>query len=548
MDHTNEASSLVQEDPNNSFSYQGYQNYWGDIDDEDFETDSNSWEADFRSDQSHSGQSHFNERRFATGQSGSEYVWRDLAGQLVGPYSDEQNAPIQRAILSLSEDDQLGLMIRGGAEFGLGIFVTGVLHNSAACKLGLKPGDQLLSVNGHSFHEIQHRVAVNILAQSHSHNQAKLTVTYKRMGMIPYSPVPVNQERNEVKSPEVPYAPPIANGTHFNFKYQVRERSNTAHSFSGSGSVSDHRETVSPALEEIMMVKEKATAMLDQTHLSLLMFYLEQYRARNMSVHNLVTSLQNMFDTQEKEGLFTEIDELIYNDDINVFNKIVFQSDQTFERFLSNENHSEYSSITKDFYLDSRLESSKGDTVNSYENYEYHQHHHTKGLMNSYGFKCLQVDSDPSDTENLLQYHEKKQCLSGISKDKSDNLPTMQPVTNLKNELGSFRLNKVLQIKDQLGTQRHSSSTTHSGASKVEILKKSKTLGMVIEGGRDTDQKEPRIINIQPGGQAFETAGLRVGQIIKQVDGINLKGLQHKEIAKLLWNQYTRKESVRTYK
>ena len=31
--------------------------------------------------------------------------------------------------------------------------------------------------------------------------------------------------------------------------------------------------------------------------------------------------------------------------------------------------------------------------------------------MNSYGFKCLQVDSDPSDTENLLQYHEKKQVL-----------------------------------------------------------------------------------------------------------------------------------------
>ena len=58
----------------------------------------------------------------------------------------------------------------------------------------------------------------------------------------------------------------------------------------------------------------------------------------------------------------------------------------------------------------------------------------------------------------------------------------------------------------------------------MEIVKKNKNLGMVIEGGRDTNQKEPRIINIQPGGQAFETAGLRVGQIIKQVDGINLKG------------------------
>ena len=45
--------------------------------------------------------------------------------------------PLQ-ASLSLAEGDQLGLMIRGGAEFGLGIFVTGVLINSAAWKLGLQ--------------------------------------------------------------------------------------------------------------------------------------------------------------------------------------------------------------------------------------------------------------------------------------------------------------------------------------------------------------------------------------------------------------------------
>ena len=45
--------------------------------------------------------------------------------------------PLQ-ASLSLAEGDQLGLMIRGGAEFGLDIFVTGVLINSAAWKLGLQ--------------------------------------------------------------------------------------------------------------------------------------------------------------------------------------------------------------------------------------------------------------------------------------------------------------------------------------------------------------------------------------------------------------------------
>ena len=41
-----------------------------------------------------------------------------------------------------------------------------------------------------------------------------------------------------------------------------------------------------------------------------------------------------MFDSQEKEGLFTEIDELIFHEDLPVFNRIVFQKGQLFERFL----------------------------------------------------------------------------------------------------------------------------------------------------------------------------------------------------------------------
>ena len=44
------------------------------------------------------------------------------------------------------------------------------------------------------------------------------------------------------------------------------------------------------------------------------------------------------------------------------------------------------------------------------------------------------------------------------------------------------------------------------------------------EGGKDTGQPEPRIVNIQPGGEAFETAGLRVGQVITSVNGIQLRG------------------------
>ena len=119
----------------------------------------------------------------------------------------------------------------------------------------------MLSVNGHSFHGIQHRDAVNILAQSPSHNQAKITMTFKRVGMIPYSPVPIKQVRSDkLSSPEVPYSCPITNGVHLDSRQQVSRDSSQGdhHSFSGSaGSVGNHRETVSPALEEIMMVKEK---------------------------------------------------------------------------------------------------------------------------------------------------------------------------------------------------------------------------------------------------------------------------------------------------
>ena len=59
---------------------------------------------------------------------------------------------------------------------------------------------------------------------------------------------------------------------------------------------------------------------------------------------------------------------------------------------------------------------------------------------------------------------------------------------------------------------------------KVEIARNKHSLGMVIEGGCDTSQEEARIINILPGGAAFETGGLRVGQIIKEVEGLSLKG------------------------
>uniref|UniRef100_A0A3Q3IVP4 PDZ domain-containing protein n=1 Tax=Monopterus albus TaxID=43700 RepID=A0A3Q3IVP4_MONAL len=77
----------------------------------------------------------------------------------------EQQTYILFLTVSLNMDDgrSLGLMIRGGAEYGLGIYITGVDPGSAADAGGLKVGDQILEVDGQSFVIISHDEAVHIL-------------------------------------------------------------------------------------------------------------------------------------------------------------------------------------------------------------------------------------------------------------------------------------------------------------------------------------------------------------------------------------------------
>jgi hypothetical protein len=58
----------------------------------------------------------------------------------------------------------------------------------------------------------------------------------------------------------------------------------------------------------------------------------------------------------------------------------------------------------------------------------------------------------------------------------------------------------------------------------VKISKSKSTLGLAFEGGIDTDQKIPRIINVNADGAAAENGDLRVGQLIREVDGRNVEG------------------------
>ncbi|XP_067858800.1 PDZ domain-containing protein 7a [Heptranchias perlo] len=93
--------------------------------------------------------------------------------------SDDGDSRIVHLYTS-SDDVCLGFNIRGGKEFGLGIYVSRVDPGGLAEQNGIKVGDQILAANGISFEKITHSKAVEIL-KSYTH----IMLTIKEVGRYP---------------------------------------------------------------------------------------------------------------------------------------------------------------------------------------------------------------------------------------------------------------------------------------------------------------------------------------------------------------------------
>uniref|UniRef100_A0A8C9U5V9 PDZ domain containing 7a n=1 Tax=Scleropages formosus TaxID=113540 RepID=A0A8C9U5V9_SCLFO len=83
-------------------------------------------------------------------------------------------------LYTTSDDYCLGFNIRGGKEFGLGIYVSKLDPGGLAEQNGIKMGDQILAANGVSFEDISHSNAVEVL-KSHTH----IMLTIKEAGRYP---------------------------------------------------------------------------------------------------------------------------------------------------------------------------------------------------------------------------------------------------------------------------------------------------------------------------------------------------------------------------
>ncbi|XP_027863149.1 PDZ domain-containing protein 7a [Xiphophorus couchianus] len=83
-------------------------------------------------------------------------------------------------LFTTSDDYCLGFNIRGGKEFGLGIYVSKMDPGGLAEQHGIKMGDQILAANGVSFEDITHSNAVEVL-KSHTH----VMLTIREVGRYP---------------------------------------------------------------------------------------------------------------------------------------------------------------------------------------------------------------------------------------------------------------------------------------------------------------------------------------------------------------------------
>nr|XP_020646454.1 PDZ domain-containing protein 7 isoform X1 [Pogona vitticeps] len=97
--------------------------------------------------------------------------------------SDTSSEIGRRRIVHLyttSDDYCLGFNIRGGKEYGLGIYVSKVDRGGLAEQHGIKVGDQVLAANGVQFDDISHSKAVEVLK-----GQTHIMLTIKETGRFP---------------------------------------------------------------------------------------------------------------------------------------------------------------------------------------------------------------------------------------------------------------------------------------------------------------------------------------------------------------------------
>ncbi|XP_019907773.2 whirlin isoform X2 [Esox lucius] len=262
------------------------------------------------------------------------YTWVDPQGRSVSPPSDlEQEEPpstvgrqgSQRSgrtgkertekTVSLNLDDglSLGLMIRGGAEYGLGVYITGVDPGSAADQGGLKVGDQLLEVNGRSFVAIPHDEAVRILKTCRH-----LVVRVRDVGRLPHARTVVDQTK-WISSPPSPLAVAERAVSPATTRPSSARATTVLGKSLGRG--------VRPPGSQVSL-EEQAFLLLTDPERQTMTYYLQEYQEGHIGLEPLAMALFELFNTHAKLSLLSEVRSLVSPQDSELFDRMVLRRER----------------------------------------------------------------------------------------------------------------------------------------------------------------------------------------------------------------------------
>ncbi|XP_059470561.1 uncharacterized protein LOC132193729 isoform X2 [Neocloeon triangulifer] len=499
--------------------------------------------------------------------------------------------------LSIEPGQSLGLMIRGGIEYGLGVFVTGVDPGSVAERCGLVVGDQILEVNGQSFMAVTHDEAVSQLKY------------HKRMSLI---------VRDVGKVPSSGAAPPHTSSLAHGHAWETH-LPHTSRSPAGWQRGS-HDPGASAALQ---MVQEKARVLLPHPEFASLDYYQREYAARQMDVEAFVAVLLEMLNTPEKYTLLTELREVVRPEDRARFDELVYRREAEGQRcrelrdLLGHRGGQEHLRVG-------------GHHPAASPQHHHHLHHQGAPDVEQQDIKTPSEDSgvdlatqwgpseatwyrtpaavDSPPSHRPLQHmhgacwtHQRPPLRTsdlGLSTDEQDPQQDYRgngsrrhssPGVDQDGEGGGdgganrsqYDANDLAQklsrsfdmsgegdqqslLMDGEGSaaprRRQSMQRLTArgmptcgdlqevnedgmgamvvpdmqGNLRITVKKCKPMLGIAIEGGANTKHPLPRIINIHENGAAYEAGGLEVGQLILEVDGHKVEGMHHQEVARLI--------------
>lgn len=244
------------------------------------------------------------------------YAWVTRDGRPTSPPA-HWGAPIHKVSLNVEKGRSLGLTIRGGQEYGLGVFVIGVDRHSAADIAGLQVGDEILSVNEHDLSELTHDEAADVLQHA-----PRMILRVRRLGKVPCDLLHMagidenDQDHARAMAQDCRMAVPYGGGAlggvdQLECGLSVDTTPRVACS---SRRLSPRRQT-SEEIEEAL--DAKCAQLLSPSARISLAYYRNEYETRAMTVDALVAVLLELLDTPHKYALLGHLRNSIRPEDLD---------------------------------------------------------------------------------------------------------------------------------------------------------------------------------------------------------------------------------------